>query len=373
MTAPIVPSPVRPSGWRRQITIGFGVVAGLILLLLIFIFRPLIRPILWAAALATLVYPAHRRLLDRVGGHATVAAVLSTAFWLAVLVVPAILAVSQVVGEARDLWPAINRHMGDGSFRRFAEGIEQSPWRGVVHVAAGIPANSNAAALEERMRTGVEAFGDYVQQMTRQFTLGAPGALVQISITIVTFFFFLRQGPGWVARLREALPVEPAVANALVDTVGRTIGAVFRGVLLTAFSQAFLATAGYFVAGAPVPLLLGFVTMVTALLPFVGAAAVWVPTAIGIYLSGHPGAAIALSIWGVAVVSLVDNFLRPYLIGRETKIPLLWLFLSIVGGLQAFGFLGLLLGPAALSLSLACYKIYSQSTRVLETPQQPSM
>jgi len=351
------PTPRTPA-WRRPVTIGFAIVAGLVAVLLVIIFRPLSRPLLWAAALATLVYPAHRWLLDRLGGRATVAAVLSTGFWLAVLVAPAILAVSQVVDEARDLWPRIAQQMGTGGFARLAEVIARSPLRSILYVAAGMPSDTDAMALEARMKVGVDAFGDFVMQSARQFTLNAPGALVQVGITIVAFFFFLRHGPRWVDRLREGLPLDPADANALLDTAGRTVGAVFRGVLLTAASQALLATLGYVVAGAPVPILLGFLTLITALLPFVGAAAVWLPTAIGIFFSGHTTAAIALGIWGVAVVSLVDNFLRPYLIGRETRLPMLWLFLSIVGGLQSFGFLGILLGPAALALGLACFRIY---------------
>lgn len=357
--------------WRRPVTIGFALVAGLVAVLLVTIFRPLSRPLLWAAALATLIYPAHRWVLDRVGGRATVAAVLSTAFWLAVLVVPAILGVSQAVEEARDLWPRITSQLGTGGFARLAEAIENSPLRPVVHLAIGIPSGIDAAALEAQMQVGVDAFGDFVLQSARQFTLGAPGALVQIGITIVAFFFFLREGPRWTDRLREGLPLDPADSNALLDTAGRTVGAVFRGVLLTAASQALLATLGYVVAGAPVPALLGFLTLITALLPFVGAAAVWLPTAVGLYLSGHTTAAVALSIWGVAVVSLVDNFLRPYLIGRETRLPLLWLFLSIVGGLQSFGFLGLLLGPAALALGLACYRIYITGRRARFDPTPP--
>jgi predicted PurR-regulated permease PerM len=206
----------------------------------------------------------------------------------------------------------------------------------------------------------------------RNFTLGAPGALVRIGITVVIFFFFLRQGPGWGRRLREALPLQPAHAEELVGTVTRSINAVFRGVLLTAATQSVLAFAGYVVTGAPVPVILASLTFLASLLPFVGAAGVWVPTAIGIWLSGDVPSAIGLAIWGTLVVSLVDNFLRPYFIGRDMHLPLLWLFLSIIGGLQAFGFLGVVLGPAALALFLACYRIYMQERRkTLLHPTRP--
>jgi predicted PurR-regulated permease PerM len=361
--------------WRRPITVGFALVAGCIVTLLVLIYRPVIKPILWASALATLVYPAHRRLLDAVGGRVTLAAVLGTVFWLAVLIAPAILAMRQAIHEAQDLWARLVGALGSDAVARAAVAVEQSPLRGVAHVVMGLPSDADAAAVEQRFKFGVDALGSYVLNSAREFTLGAPAAFVQISITVVTFFFFLRQGPGWVRRLREALPLEPADAKALIDTVALTINAVFRGVLLTAASQATLAAAGYAVAGAPVPLLLGFVTLITALLPFVGAAAVWLPTALGLYWTGHTGAAIGLALWGVAVVSLVDNFLRPYLIGRQAALPLLWMFLAIVGGLQAFGFLGLLLGPAVLALSLACWRIYTQRrarTVVFEPPRTPA-
>jgi predicted PurR-regulated permease PerM len=356
-------------------TVGFALVAGGIVTLLVLIYRPVIKPILWASALATLVYPAHRRLLDAVGGRTTLAAVLGTIFWLAVLIAPAILAMRQAIHEAQDLWARLLGALGTDAVARTAVAVEQSPLRGIAHVVMGLPSDADAAQLEERFKFGVDALGNYVLNGAREFTLGAPAAFVQISITVVTFFFFLRQGPGWVRRLRDALPLEPADAKELIATVALTITAVFRGVLLTAASQATLAAVGYAVAGAPVPLLLGFVTLITALLPFVGAAAVWVPTALGLYWTGHIGAAVGLAIWGVTVVSLIDNFLRPYLIGKQASLPLLWMFLAIVGGLQAFGFLGLLLGPAVLALSLACWRIYTQRrarTVVLEPHGVPA-
>lgn len=359
-----------PPVWRRPVTVGFLLVAACILALMVLIYRPVLKPVLWAAAIATLVYPAHRRLLDRLGGRTTIAAILGTAFWLTVLIVPAILAIRQLIHEATDLWTQLVAAVGSDAIGRAAIAVASSPFGNLVRVALGLPADADALMMEERFKSGVDAAGAYVLETAREFTLGAPGALVQISITIVTFFFFLRQGPGWVTRLREGLPLEPADSEALIDTVARTINAVFRGVLVTAATQALLAGAGYAVAGAPVPLLLGFVTLVTALLPFVGAAAVWVPTALGLYWTGHTGAAIGLALWGVAVVSLVDNFLRPYLIGRHAELPILWMFLAIVGGLQAFGFLGLLLGPASLALFLAFWRIYLQRRNRLATPPE---
>lgn len=353
-----------PGSWRRSFVLGFAIVTALVLVLLILIHRPLLRPVLWAAALATLVYPAHQRILRIVGGRPTLAAVLSTAAGIGMLVVPGILVVNQLLSEARDLWPRLSAHMQPTLFVDAADRLHASPLRRLAFLAFKLPDNATPAALEERLRSGVEALTSFIVESLRDFTLGAPAALVQTSITIVTFFFFLRHGPHWIRNLRETLPLPPQVAHSLLETVALTIKTVFRGVLLTAASQAALATLGYTVVGAPVPVLLGFLTFLTALLPFVGAAAVWLPTAIGLYAVGKVGAAIGLAFYGTLVISLVDNFLRPILIGQGMRLPILWLFLVIIGGLQSFGFLGILLGPAALALFLACVRIYQQARRV---------
>ena len=353
---------------RRPFAFGFLAVAALILLLLLVIFQPLLRPLLWAAALATLVYPAHKRLLGLVRGRATLAATLTTILWIGVLVVPSFLAVGQLLDEVRDLWPRLRGHVADSFFEQLAARVHQSPLRRLVHLVFEISEDASAAVLEERFKSGVEALGNFFLHRVRDLTLGAPGILVQFFVTVVSFFFFLQHGPGWARRFREALPLPAAQADALLETFTVTVNAVFRGVVLTAAAQAVLATLGYIVAGVPVPFLLGFLTLIGALIPFVGAAGVWVPTCVGLYFSsGRAGAAIGLAIWGTLVVSLVDNFLRPYVIGRGARLPILWLFLAILGGLQSFGFLGLLLGPAALALFLACFRIYMQERRQART------
>jgi predicted PurR-regulated permease PerM len=206
----------------------------------------------------------------------------------------------------------------------------------------------------------LETFAASIFQWLRGVTFGAPGALLQAGLSLMIFFFFVREGPRWVRQLRDALPLEPDHADALLDTAARTVGAVFRGVVLTALAQAVLATVGFLAVGAPVPALLGFATLVASLLPFVGAGVVWATTAVGLYLAGHTGGAVALALWGALVVSLADNFLKPYLIGRGGRLPTLWLFLAILGGLKTFGMLGLLVGPAALALFIACWRIYAQ-------------
>jgi len=343
---------------RRLFTIGFVLVFAAVLVLLGAIYRPYWKALVWAAALAILVYPAHRWLLDLLGGRATLAAALSTLVWILVFLLPSAAIVNQLANEALNLWPQLTSQLGTDLFVRAAAWAEASPFRQLVHMAARVPEPAGAAGLEASFRSGVENLGGIVFRKLPGLTLGAPGAVLQVAAGVVAFFFFLREGPGWAPRVRKMLPLAAEDSQALIDTASKTVGAVFRGVLLTALAQATLATVGYIVVGAPVPALLGLATFFGAVLPFVGAGIVWVPTAVGLFLAGRTGGAVVLAIWGALVVSLVDNFLRPYLIGRGSRLPMLWLFLAILGGLQTFGLLGLVLGPAALALFLACWRIY---------------
>ena len=355
------PAPaVTASAPTRPLMVGFVLVTALVMVLLAVIYKSFLHPLLWAAALATLVYPAHRRLLDLLRGRANLGASLSTLALLAVLLGPSAAVLNALVNEARDLWPLLTRQMGTDVTVRFAAWVESSPLARGVHLALQVPAETGAVGLEERLRGLLESLAGLVLQGLRGVTLNAPGALLQVGLTLVIFFFFVREGPRWVRQLRDALPLEPAHADALLDTAARTVGAVFRGVILTALTQAVLATVGYVVVGAPVPALLGFVTLIASLLPFVGAGVVWATTAVGLFLAGRTGAAVALTVWGALVVSLADNFLKPYLIGRGIRLPTLWLFLAILGGLKTFGMLGLLVGPAALALFIACWRIYAR-------------
>jgi predicted PurR-regulated permease PerM len=351
------PAPGAPT---RPLLVGFFLVTGLVLVLLLAIYRSFLHPLLWAAALATLVYPAHRRLLDLLRGRANVSAVLSTLILLLVFLGPSAAVLNALLNEARDLWPQITSQLGTDLTARFAAWAEASPLARGFHLALQVPAEGGVNGIEARLRELLESFSGTIFQWVRSVTFGAPGALLQAGLTLVIFFFFVREGPRWVRQLRDALPLEPAHADALLDTAARTVGAVFRGVVLTALAQAVLATVGFLMVGAPVPALLGFATLVASLLPFVGAGVVWATTAVGLFLAGRTGGAIVLALWGGLVVSLADNFLKPYLIGRGGQLPTLWLFLAIVGGLKTFGMLGLLVGPAALALFIACWRIYAQ-------------
>lgn len=348
---------------RRALAFGFGFITLSILALLVAIYLQLAYQILWGAALAVLFYPLHREILRVVRGRATLAASISTVLSIAILILPAFLLVFNLLVEVQDLWPRIQAGVGPNVYQSVSEWLEDSPFRGVAHFAIGTDAGQGPAVLEGELRKAAMILQEFLLERLRDITKSVPAAVLKLAITLVIFFFFMRHGPGWAAQAQQGLPLAPEHSTRLFRIVEKTINAVFRGVILTAATQAILAGLGYWVAGAAVPILLACTTFITALIPFVGPAVVWLPVAIGLLISGKTWAGIGLAIWGTLVVSLVDNTLRPWLIGREMKLPLLWLFLAILGGLKLFGFLGVVVGPAALALAVACYRIYIEERK----------
>lgn len=350
---------------RRALAFGFAIVSLSIAALLIAIYLKLARQILWASTMAVLFYPLHLRILLLVRQRARLAAAISLVVSLAILFAPSVLILFNLVAEVQDLWPAIRSTLGPTTFESISRGLEESPMRGLARFLLGTPSDMGPAAVEAQLHKAAISLQEFFINQLRVFTKSVPAAVLDFGITLLAFFFFLRHGSGWIEAIQNALPLEREHSRRLFGIAGQTINAVFRGVILTAATQAILAGLGFWVAGAAVPIFLASVTFLAALIPFVGPVAVWLPTSVVLALTGHLGAGVGLAIYGTLVVSLVDNFLRPYLIGRETKLPMLWLFLSILGALRLFGFLGVVVGPLALALAVAVYRIYTEGRRAI--------
>lgn len=348
---------------RHALAFGFGILTLGILVLLVAIYLKLAHEILWAVTLAALFYPLHRQILHLVRGRVTLAAGISTVLSVAILFLPALLLALNLLAEVQNLWPTLRDGLGQNSFHAIAQWLEGSGMRGPAHFVLGQQSSAGAQGLEMEIEKGAIWVQGFFLDQLRTLTKNAPGAVFETVVTLFTFFFFLRHGPGWIENIKNALPLERDHSNRLFGIAGQTVNAVFRGVILTAAAQAILAGIGFWIAGAKIPVLLASLTFLGSMIPFVGAVAVWLPTAVALFLTGHQGAAIGLAIYGTVVVSLADNFLKPYVIGRHMKLPTLWLFLAIIGALKLFGFLGVVVGPAALSLGFAIYRIYTEGRK----------
>jgi predicted PurR-regulated permease PerM len=208
-------------------------------------------------------------------------------------------------------------------------------------------------------------------QATLAWLLGSLGAVIknlfvflfQLFLIVVALFFVYRDGARAESALWSAMPLSAAVKTRVRDTTASVVSAVVSGVLVTAAVQALLAALAYWVCGLPSVILLGALTFIAAFIPVIGTMLVWLPAGVYLLLTGDTGFGIGLLIWGAFVVGGIDSVLRPLLISGSTGLPLSLMMLGALGGLLAFGFLGLVIGPLALALFLVAFEIQRAAQR----------
>lgn len=216
------------------------------------------------------------------------------------------------------------------------------------------PAKVSAKVQEEAMALGARAAG-----LTAEVAGATLGALLALLFMALAMYFVLLHWNEMVARAEMMLPFEPRHTHALLDQFRRVGRQVLRGTVVTGLVQGLLAAVGYAIMGVPDPAFFGALTAVASLVPAVGTLLVWVP--IGLYLmaTGHPGAGIGEMIYGALFVGIVpDYIIRPRLVGSENADPAVLTFVSLFGGVEVFGLIGLVLGPVIVTLSIAILRTY---------------
>ncbi|MDD5435019.1 MAG: AI-2E family transporter, partial [Nitrospira sp.] len=177
-------------------------------------------------------------------------------------------------------------------------------------------------------------------------------------VTVLILFFIFRDGKGFLNIIRSSGIVPVREVDLFIKETGDVIIAVLYGVVLTAMIQGALGGFGFWVLGLPAPVLFGTLMFILALVPFAGTPVVWLPAAIWLIYNGSIGKGIFLLVWGVLAISTIDNFLRPYFISKKLGFHGLLSFIGIIGGMIAFGFIGVFLGPLLIAIPLRLFEIY---------------
>ncbi len=188
------------------------------------------------------------------------------------------------------------------------------------------------------------------------FFVGALGVVVEVALTLFLLFFFLRDGGEMITRVLVFVPMTAARKTDLVGHLSAVIRAVALGTLLTAVVQGLLVGLSFAFTGLPSPVVFGVLASLAALVPVVGASLVWVPAAFVLVAHDRVPAALFLTFWGVLVVSMVDNIVRPLVVSGRAQISTLPVLLGLIGGLAAFGAIGIILGPVVIALALALFR-----------------
>ncbi|WP_368414012.1 AI-2E family transporter [Falsiroseomonas sp.] len=331
-------------------------VAGLLALLGIgigcfLVVRPFVSALLWAAILVYTTWPAFRLLRERLGLSPGLAALVMVLAEFLLIGLPLAFAAPTSREDVEALQRALEQLITDGM-------------PGFVGLLVGLPyigpsiANWLAGwdATAEGMVAAIRPYAGTLAQNALALLLAVLSGIAELLLAILLAFFFYRDGPA-IAAQAEAVMEKLAGPRGLrlIGLTGDVTRGVVYGLLGTAVVQGAMTSFGLWLAGVPQPVLLGVVAGVISIMP-VGAPLVWVPATIWLFVQGSWGWGLFMAIYGAAGISSVDNIIRPWLISRGANLPLLLTMLGAIGGVLAFGFLGLFLGPVMLAVGYTLLK-----------------
>jgi predicted PurR-regulated permease PerM len=336
----------------------FIALAALVLYGLLLILQPFAGSMAWAVFLAFLLNPLHRWLTRKLKGRNGWSAGIITGVTPFALLTPLTLLGLAFVDQARALVSYIqsSNFRIDGS--TFAN-LEQYPVIGPVARLAREQLSVSGADIQDWLTRSAETMLRSVASIGSGVLLGALGTLVGFFFMLFLLFFFLRDGPSMFDRLQRLIPVPEENREQLFDHLASVTRGVFYGIGLTAICQGLLVGIGFAIAGLASPVVFAVLATVLALLPAGGAAIVWIPGVLYLGAAGNWGMFTFLLIWG-AIVSTSDNFLRPILVSRYAPVSAFTVFVGVVGGIAAFGAIGIVVGPVFLALVAAILDYFDE-------------
>ena len=338
---------------KRTTIIFLVVLILLVAALAIIITWPFLRPFAFAIILAVVFYPVHEYMLRVTKQRHGLGALLSTLAVLFLFGIPAFVITTLAANEAFSAAHYLSRRSAEeGGFTRFVIAILAKPlhFLGRFVDLSQYDLHTIVHSNAQKVSLGMLGFGGAVLSNLARFTVDA-------LITFVILFFLFREGKDWAYRIGKLIPLTPVQVARLYRNISDTIIANVYGILTVGVAQGILTGIGMRIVGMPSSLLLGLAAGFCSIIPVVGSSIVWAPVAIYLLVSDAVWKGVFLLIWGVVVVSSIDNVLRPWVVGGRVELHPMVLLFFILGGVEAFGFIGLFLGPVVASVLTALFAI----------------
>ena len=338
--------------------VGTSVAFGLIM-------WPYFGAVLWGVVAAIVFAPLYRRLLRATGQRAGLAAIITVALVILLVIVPLMLVTSSLVVEATSLYDSVQSgRLNVNEYLRKAGDMLPAWITGLLDRFD----LSNFEAIRDRLS---QLFSQFLQLLlSRAVTVGQStfGFVVALGVMLYLTFFLLRDGSSLTRRIKEAVPLRASQRDALFEKFAVVVRATVKGSILVAALQGALGGLIFWLLGLHAPVLWAVVMAFFALLPAVGASIVWLPVALYLLVAGAVWKAVVLILFGMLVIGLVDNLLRPILVGKATRMPDYLVLISTLGGISIAGLNGFVIGPMIAAMFLAVWDIFTVTRGTLDEP-----
>lgn len=324
-----------------------NIIVSVVILFLIYGFIVFVSPFLLSIFLSivfTVVFYPIYKLYRKLKINDSIASFLSTISVLFIFIVPILSFGWLLFKEARHIYPAIVEHYNNMD-------LSKVKLPGFVPFSVYDIKEILTVNINEIQKQIVKIGGSVIKNIFLLF--------VNLSVMFISMFFFFRDGEKILDYFINIIPVSNENIEKILKRFEVSVNSVFRGIILTAFIQGLVAMFGFYIAGLSSPALLGLFVMISALIPFLGTSLVTIPIILYCYFTKTMGVTIFIIIWGFFVVGLVDNFIRPILIGNFAKMPIGLVFLGIVSGVKTFGPVGFIIGPIFIAVFMTIIEIIS--------------
>ena len=349
MTNKLIPPAIATTSDRLTTVLSYGVL--LLLIYLVFrIYEPFLAALGWAAILVIFFYPMHGRLSRKFSS--TRAAVFSTLAVTILLIVPVILVTTLFVREAVSVSRGFQHSITEENAPTVAK-----QWAWIAQHVPGLDPNANVTEMIEQ---GVQKEAGFLAERLGTVLRNIAEFLFDLFVMIFAMFYFFRDADQFLDGVRSILPFDAEHRDILMTQTRDLISASVTTSLILAAIQGVIGGIGFALTGLPTPLFWGVAMAFFSLVPVVGSGLIFVPAALWLGFTGHWGRAILLLVICAGVSAIVDNVLRPLLLGGRTELSALVIFISVVGGVGMFGMLGLVLGPILVATAAGVLAVYME-------------
>jgi predicted PurR-regulated permease PerM len=322
------------------------------------ILLPFYGSIMWGAIIALMFTPLYRRLLPRLWGNGSATAIVTLLIVVVMVIIPLALVAATLARDAAVFYQRLQS--GELNAARYFRGVFDAlpGWATSVLDRFGL---TDFDALQGRLTKALAEGSQFIATQALGIGMNTFDFMAGLFITLYLAFFMLRDGERLARTLRHAFPLESVHKKELIEKFTTVIRATVKGNLIIAAIQGALGGLAFWFLGVSGALFWAVLMAFLSLLPAVGAGLVWLPVAVYFLLSGAIWQSVALTLFGVLVIGLVDNVLRPALVGKDTRLPDYLVMITTLGGMAVFGINGFVLGPVIAALFIAVWHIYGTS------------
>ncbi len=327
-----------------------------VLYLFYLVIHPFLTDIFVATVTAMIFYPLYKKLLRVFKGWKILSAILTIFIMILTFLVPISLFSGVITGQSLDLYEKISKGLQDGSIKKTIDlklvyfNLFFDRWQ----------IDIQSLRFEEYVGKFLTTFSEFIYTEMTALAKGVAGILFDLIIVLFISFFLLIDGEKFLHEIKVFSPLEISHHNRILLQLERTIKATLKGSIIVAITQGILGGIGFWIFGVPSSAFWGACMVFSSVIPLIGTSIIWVPAALYLAFTSSFWMALGLALWGTLIISGADNVLRPLLLKGEANLHPLLTFLSVLGGLIYFGFLGFILGPVVLSFLMTLFDIYKR-------------